>query len=314
MTDRRLDRLLWRCEFGSVAPEFLALELRERLQRLRDESIDVRDSATVRLWDDALISEYDAAVHSAARTLDLRVWGSAVQQIHCCEHVVASMRALVQASDDAERATVAMEQIHELAATAALRRLPAVASLAQIVDLAKQCILERRSAQGSHIARICVGLAEALGERRHIDAAERVALEERVAAVRELCVATQRFAESVDDEPTQDGSLTTLQSLFAGQYAVLGTRLLSELEVQLAGRRRFLHYMQRRQLDGTPSPDGLDEIRALVSERSWDGAVDHYGHMSIAGHAGALKEQWRRLAMATAEIRNAIGPQEAGDE
>jgi hypothetical protein len=314
MTDRRLDRLLWRCEFGSVAPEVLALELRERLQRLRDESIDVRDSATVRLWDDALISEYDAAFHGAARTLDLRLWRSAMQQIHRCERVVASMRTVVQASGDAERATTAMKQIHDLAETACLRRLPAVASLAQIVDLAKQSILERHSAQGSHIARICVRLTRALQERRPIATDERIGLQERIAAVRELCVATCSFVEAVDDEPTHDGTLTTLQSLFASQYAALGTRLLSELEVKLAGRRRFLRYVQRKRLGGSAALGGLDEVRALVRERSWDGAVDHYWHLSIARHAGALAEQGRRVAAAAAEIRNAITPQEASDE
>src|SRR5260221_5035272 len=136
MIDRRIDCLLWGWQFGRVAPEVLVLELREWLQRLRDESIDVRDSGIVRLWDNALLSEYDDAVHGATRALDRSEWHCALRQIHRCERVIASMRALVQANDDIERAATSMEQVHDRAGTADFRRLPTAPSLSPIVELA----------------------------------------------------------------------------------------------------------------------------------------------------------------------------------
>jgi hypothetical protein len=312
--DRQLDRLLWRCEFGGAAPEMLALEMRDRLQRLRDDSVDVRDSQTVRLWDDALLVEYDGAFHGAARLLDLGKPRPALKQIHGCEQVIASMRALVQASNDADAAAAAMEQIHDLAGTGRLRSLPSVASLAQIVDLVRQGISERRYTQASHMARICVRLAEALRERRLIPVEERAAFEQRIDTIRDLCAATEPFVDAVNDEPTRDGTLAALRSLFVRQYVVLGSRLLSELEVQFAGRRRFLLYVQRTQLGGTAAFAAADEVRTLVRERSWDGAVDHYWHLSIASHAGAIEQQRRRAEAADAALTLAIAPQEASHD
>jgi hypothetical protein len=311
MTGRDLDRLLSRWNFGGIAPEVLALEMRELVQRLRDDSIDVRDSSTVRLWDEALITDYDNAMHQASSAIDARQWRTALRQIHECERVIAAMRALVQASDAIERATAAMERVHELAGTALLRRLPAPASLAQIVDEAKQCVGTRHSPQASHIAAIAERMANALCERRLVTAGEHAAAHERIAAIRELCIATRSYADPADDEPTRDGSLSTLQSLLADRYAVLATRLLSELEIFLAGRRRFLLHLQRRQLGGTAMLGDVDAVRTLVRERSWDGAVDHYWHASIASHAGLLKEHQRRTAAIDAEIQSAMTPLQA---
>ena len=314
MNDRHADRLLWRYEFGTVAPEVLDMELRDRLQRVRDDSIAIRDSAVVRLWDDALLSAYDAAIHAAARALDVGQFRVALRQIHRCERVILSMRALVQASDDIERAAAAIEQIHELAETRRLRRLPTVASLGQIVDLARQCIIERRHLQGSHMAAICVRLAEALRERSLVSVEERTALDDRIEAIRDLCVVTQSFVQRVADEPTHDGTLAAVQGLFARQYVVLGARLLTELEVQLAGRRRFLLFLRRKGPGGTAALDAPEEVRTLVRERSWDGAVDHYWHVSIASHASALDEQLQSADRVAARIRAAITPQEAANE
>ena len=311
MIDRRLDRLLWRWEFGSVAPEMLALELRERLQRLRDESIGERDSATVRLWDATLISSYDDAFHTAARLLDRARWRLALKEIHRCERLITSMRALIEAAADVDRAAAVMEQVHELAATAVLRRLPAVASLAQTVDQARQCIAEGRSTQASQLAGICLRLGRALQERRPVASGESADLQNRIGNLRELCVATRPFADGTDDEPAHDGTLSALQSLFAHQYSLLGTRLLSELEVRLAGRRRFLLHIKRRRLDGS-APMSVEEMRALVRERSWDGAVDHHWHQSIASYAGVLQEQFRRADAIAAALQTSIIP--SGDE
>ena len=46
---------------------------------------------------------------------------------------------------------------------------------------------------------------------------------------------------------------------------------------------------------------------------SWDGAVDHYWHLSIARYAGVLDEQRRRAVVVDTEIQRAIAP-EASDE
>jgi len=307
MIDRTIDRLLWRCEFGSMAPEIVTLELRDRLQRLRDGSIDLHGSPIVRLWNEALIAEYDAAVHSAVRMLDVGDRRAAVQQIHRCERAIDAMRGLVRAHENIERATAAMEQIDAMAATPQLRRLPTVASLAQIVDVAKLCIIEGKYGQASHVAEVCARIAGSLSRRsagRDLSPDTR----ERISTVRELCISTRPFSDDSENDAIRNSTLSTLQSLFAGGYAMLASRLLSELEVQMSGRRRFLHHVQRRPLASE------EEIRAVVRERSWDGAVDHYLNLSIARYAGTLAELSYRADAVDAVLRDAITPPEISHE
>ena len=311
MIDRAIDRLLWRCEFGSVAPEIVTLELRDRLQWLRDGSIDLYASPAVRLWNDALIAEYDAAFQGAARTLELGALRAAVHQIHRCERAIGAMRNLVRAQESVERATAAMEQIDALAATPQLRRLPAVASLAQIVDLAKLCIVEGKYGQASDVGEVCTRIAGNLSKRSASDGDSQTAVSRRIATIRELCISTRPFSDDSEQDATRNGTLSTLQSLVTGGYATLATRLLSELEVQMSGRRRFLHHIQRKRLGGATAFASDEEIRAVVRERSWDGAADYYLNLSIARHAGTLTEHSRRAEAVATAIHAAITPTEA---
>lgn len=314
MIDRAIDRLLWRCEFGNAVPEVVTLELRDRMQWLRDVSIDLRASTAVRLWNDALLAEYDAAFQSAARTLDLGTLRAAVQQIHRCERAITAMHELTEAHEKVERAAAAMEQIDAMAATPQLRRLPAVASLAQIVDIAKQCIVERRYTQASHVAETCTRLAESLSRKSPGDADSHAAIGQRISTVRELCISTRPFSDDSDQDATRNGTLSTLHSLFAGGYAVLAARLLSELEVQMSGRRRFLHHVQRKRFGSVNAVASDEELRALIRDRSWDGAVDYYRNLSIARHAGTLAEQSRRAEAVAVALRDTISPPETPHE
>jgi hypothetical protein len=89
---------------------------------------------------------------------------------------------------------------------------------------------------------------------------------------------------------------------------------LSELEVHLAGRRRFYLYWQRQSLGSAAAAGAVETLRALVRERSWDGAVDACWHLSIANHGGALEQQRARADEAAAQIRAHMTPQEATNE
>lgn len=304
-----LDRLLWRHEYGKLAPELLEIELRDALDRLGDAALDVLEHAeTIRRWNGELLQSRTDVFGRAARAVDRRQFRDALRHIRISTSILATMRLLLQAVERAERADEAMHAVYELAAVPRLRHLPAITSLAQLVDAARLCINEQRYLGGSLLADASIRLAASLREQRFVEAAQRATMDDRLQAVEDLCVATRPFcAPAQDDDPSIDGTLPALRRLLDQGLLRLASRLLSELEVQLAGRRRFLLHYQRT--DGGGIVFGApQEVLAFVRDLSWDGAVDHYWHLSIAGHAQAAERQRARVEAAHAAFDAALQP------
>jgi hypothetical protein len=304
--DQALDSLLTRRDFGTLSSEALQIELRTALERLADAIATLAPRAeTIRLWNSELLPARDDAFARASRAVTMLRFREAVREIHRCRDVMTVIVHLLEAVDAADRAAEAMEAVWTLAQTARLRGLPAIASVAQIVDVARSMIMEQHYIRAARAANICGRMAELLAHREKLRPDDRMAAEGRLRTIDELCTATRQFAEEPDDDPLRDGTIATLRALFDRDYTHLGLRLLTEVEMQIAGRRRFLDHCIRR-YDGQLTSLNIEQMRLSVRERSWDGAVDEQWHRSIARHGGAIAEQRRRVAAASAELETAL--------
>lgn len=310
MADPSLDRLLARYEFGALSPIVVEIELRAVLERLSDAIVVLAPRAdTVRLWSGELLPARDEAFTRASRATTLLEFREAVRQIRRCREVMASTVRLIEAVDAADRAAGPTDALWSLAGTPRLRGLPSIAALAQIIDVARSMIIERNYIQAAVAAGICRRMAESLARREALEPEARAAADERLRALDELCAATRSFAVSGDDDPAHDGSLDALRSLLGRDHAPLGLRLLVELEIQMASRRRFLDYCVRRH-HGAFTESETEALRRSVRERSWDGAVDEQWNRSIAEHAGAIARQRRRIDAAAAALEASLkGPE-----
>lgn len=305
MGDQALDRLLSRHQFGRISSDVLEIELRGALDKMADAIGTLAPRAeTIRLWNSELLPVRDDAFTRASRAVAMLRFREAVRQIHRCRDAMTAMVRLLEAVDSADLASKSMEAVWTLAETARLRGFPSIASLAQMVDVARSMVMEQHYVRAAGVADICRRMAESLAHRTTLQADDRPAVEERLRGIEDLCAATRLFAASHDDDPVHDGTVVALRGLLDRDYARLGRRLLTELEIQMAGRRRFLVYYVRR--DGQLPSFDVEQVRLSVRERSWDGAVDEQWHRSIARHAGAIAEQRRRVAEASAQLEAAV--------
>jgi hypothetical protein len=308
VSETPLDRLLWRYEYGRLAPELFEIELRGSIDWLGESALDLYENApAVRLWNSDLLASRSAAFQAAVHAIDTQHYRDAVRRIHDCERLTTTMRDLLDAVEAADRAEAGITALHELAAAPRLRRLPVVASLAQMVDLARQQIIEERFVRAAGIARICIRIAAPLGEPQ-LDAPQPDALLERLRAAEDLCDGARPFTPSVDDDPTTDGTFAALRRLIEDRYICLALRLLAEFEIQLGPRRRFMLLHERTARDAAVLFGPPEEVRAAIRDRSWDGAVDHYWHLSLAAHADAISKQRQRTGAAAAAIDTALQP------
>lgn len=212
----------------------------------------------------------------------------AVRHIGECERTLAEMRSLLCAVEAADRAESVLERLHELVPHARLRCLPAVISLGQLVQAARESILSHQYLQAAAIAGYASQLTEALltpGCRPDDD---------RMEEVEQLCEKTATFAPPSEESPA--GALVFLRSLMGGEYGTLASRLLTELEIDLAGRRRFLEWLSRNHVP-------VDEARQAVSDYSWDGAIDHYHQRALAHLPPVITEQLARLSSIAEELQ-----------
>lgn len=292
---RHLERLLSRWEYGKLAPELLEIELRAVLHAAGDAALELQpQTATIRLWNPELLSARTDRLRDADRSINMLDFRQAVRLIRQCETVLTSTRELLHAVAAADEAEASATRVHDLAAVPRLRKLPAVASLAQITDISRQYIIERDYLRASFIAEVCARLAASLCEQQPCTGD---GLNDRLIALENLCTATHPVAEPEDD-PLGDHSIATLRELRDDGYGRLAERLLTELEVQTAGRRRFLLHCGQ-----IADPD---EARVLVRNLTWDGAVDYYWQRSVSGYAVAAEQQRLRLAEITAGLDAAL--------
>lgn len=291
---------LWRYEYGRLAPEILAVELRAAIDALGDQAGIHPYSREVAIWNPRLLSEYDLAMTASRTALVGSRFRDAYRNLCNAEGAWKSIQELFEAVAAVRRAEDSSLEVVELARTARLRRLPAVASLGQLVESSRQWIGETRYREALHLAVHCGRIAEALLERRDPDRRERKTIPEQIDAMEELSDATASFAD-VSDDLVRDGSIASLRELFQRRHIRLGGRLLAELQIQLAGRRRFrLQYERARSL-GSPMFESVEETRARVALLSWDGAVDYQWHIAMERYAGALQQQLHQLNDITEE-------------
>jgi hypothetical protein len=277
MSTRKLENLLWRYEYGRLPASALKLGMREELRRLYDAKAAEQVGETPARWNaEWLPSTRDIALEGATAALDTRQYHDALRHLRKAGEASRTIRELASATEHLDRATEAVTVLHELAGNACLRRLPALTSLAQLVDSMSLCMFNGSYGQARDLAALCLQIASTLREQRTATDTERSDAETRIAILRELCESTRAFADDDDPDAIADGSLRRLGELLADGHAVLASRLLGELEIALAARGRFrLHFRERL---ANPKADGL---KLLVRERSWDGAVDQDCQLNI---------------------------------
>ncbi|HKR64394.1 MAG TPA: hypothetical protein VJZ00_11745 [Thermoanaerobaculia bacterium] len=301
-----LERLLVRYEYGRLAPELFDIELRAALATLGEGMFDVeRGDAVVRLWNSGLMEGYQRTYKAAVDAVDWCRYRDAVQSITECTRRAAAIRGLVAAAHDADLAEEAALAVHEIAAIPRLQRLPAVAATAQIVDLARRTIVDGHYTRASAIAAICSRMAAALVERRRAATEEAEWIDAASADVRTLCEATRAFAPPEEGDAAAYGSLEHIAQLVNDGYARLAKRLVAELQMELAGRRRFLALYERRGAM-TLAFGSREQIRVVVADRSWDGAFDYYCEAALAEHSRTVESLTARAAAAQAAVHAAI--------
>lgn len=282
MNAHELDHLLWRYEYGRLPAAQLELELRGELGRLLDASRAQGDPPSVRRWSaQELLAARDEALRAASLSLPSRQYHETFRHLRKADEALAAVRGAVEAGQRIDRAVEALNAICELAGNPSLRRMPAISSLTALNDTIALCMFSGRYSQASDVAALCENIASTLTARRAPTAEEQADTAARIAALRELCAATRAFAGEEEQDPDADGSLDRLLELLQDDYTALAGRLLAEMEVALAARRRFRHHFLRTIDDAT-----TQALRVMVRERSWDGAVDHDCQIAIAPQDG----------------------------
>ncbi len=299
MSGPDLERILWRWQYGRLDAELLELRLRDAVERAQDEEVEWDAAARVlAAWNASLSPIHTQARREALAAVDRHQFRDAVRELERCRAATATLRELLAADADAGAAEDAVDRLHDVVQPPRLRALPAVASLAQRVDAVRQCMLDERYAEASLSAKLCKRIAVRLLERASPEAAQRDELRTRLHDVEKLCGETQAWAPDGDD-PHADGTLAALRGLLRDRYPRLTARLLTELEIDLGPRRRLL--TARPLLRG-----GDAAVKATVGQFSWDGAVDHYWHASIAGYAQELSLEQQRATAVGVDLTTAL--------
>ena len=282
MSKRELDHLLWRYEYGRLPAVQLETELEDELRRLLDASAAQGNPLSVQRWSaQELLAARDEALRVASLSLPLRQYHETLRQLRKADEAVAAVSGAVEAGQRVDRAVEALTSIHRLADRPSLKRMPAISSLAQLNDTISLCMFNGRYGQAANVAALCEKIAATLTARCQPTVEERADATTRIAALRELCELTRPFANEEEQDPDADGSLAQLLQLLQEDYTALAGRLLAEMEVALAARRRFCHHFLR-----TIDEAATQSLRLMVRERSWDGAVDHDCQIAIALQSG----------------------------
>lgn len=277
-----LDHLLWRYEYGRLPAAQLEVELQEELQRLLVASAAQGNPISIQRWSaQELLATRDEALTAASLSLPSRQYHETLRQLRKADEALAAVGGAVEAGQRIDRTAEALSSIQALADSPSLKRMPAISSLAQLNDTISLCMFNGRYGQASDVAALCGKIAATLTAQRRPSAEEQADAVARIEALRELCELTRPFAGEEEQDPDTDGSLDRLHRLLSENYTALAGRLLAELEVALAARRRFRHHFLR-----TMDEAATQALRLLVRERSWDGAVDHDCQIGISLRSG----------------------------
>lgn len=301
MRASRLERLLWRYEYGRLSTAHLELETVDAVRSLTDARAAQGVPAALERWSaHTLRATLDAAIAAASTAATSRRFREAIQHIRSAEMALVRIEELMTAADAATAAERSVAEITELAQTPTLQRLPAVLSAVQLVEQIALGMFGAAYGKALALAQLCTRFASALTERRAGTREEQRSYGQRLAVAGELCTATACAASETDVDPMQDGSLERLAWLFDRGNAAMATRLLTQLEIQLAGRRRFrLHF---RDINSDNAP----RLRELVRQRTWDGAVDYDWQQAMLAYGALLQANAERAESAAANLTTAL--------
>lgn len=302
MSVHELEQMLWRYEYGRLSSARLERELREQLQRLVDaRAVQGTPIAVARWQATALFTERDAALRSVSTAIDSHRFRDAVREIRRCSDTIAEVGQFLDASLSVGAAEQSVDTIGELAAGDALRQLPAIASLRQLAGTMSFRMMEGRYHAAALLAALCRRMTAPLLLRRPMSLDERTEAKARIAAVEELYESTNMVAGDAEPDARDDGSLDRLRNLVRDDYADLVKRLLIELEIGLAPRRRF-----RLHIRGVPDPGEVAALKGLVASQGWNAAVDHHALQAIANSSATFALHFERAASAAANLDAAL--------
>lgn len=296
--NRDLERLLWRWQYGRLDPALLELHLRDAVDRAEDEDLEWRDAASaLATWNPALPNVHVTARREALLAVDRHQFREAVHQLNICRTATATLRELVAADREASLCGDVLGRLHDAIGASRLRTMPSVASLSQQLEAIRLGILDAHYIEAILSARLCTRLAGRLLENDSpASGANHDELQGRIRELARLVRRTQAFA-SPNDDPLP--AVERLRVLLRDGRSTLVSRLLAELEIELGPRRRFLSAQPLMSSDA-------GEVKKIVGQFSWDGAVDHYWRLSISHNTDRLTLEHQRASAATAAVTAAI--------
>lgn len=306
MTDLSLDRDLWRFQYGALAPELLETRLRAAVQQLAAQRVHVgtRRTCLERWTNGALLVLHAQAFDEALRAVNTLRFRDALRAIHRCREIGATVEEITQADRDIRAAEDVLERANVKIGLPLLRQLPALAAMEQTVQQARECMSMDRPREASGLASVCTRLGRALLATESSNDVKSGEVLARLAALEDLHRATSALAMPPDDEIP--AALVILRNQMKDGHTVLAGRLCAELQMQLAGRKRFLDFLERRRRTGSPANATDEDLRASVAQRSWDGTVEHYWHQSIAQYTTVLTRTRAEVKAAADEITHLL--------
>jgi hypothetical protein len=298
MSMHELESMLWRYEYGRLHSARLELELRDEVQRLLDaRAVQGSPFSATRWQATGFLIERDEALRAATAAVDTHRFRDALREIRRCSDALAEVDDFIDASASVDAAEQSVQTIDELAAADTLRRLPAVASLRQLVETMSFRMMEGRYRSAISLAALCKRMIAPLLLRRPLNDDEHAEAEARLADIMEVYEATSAVAADGEPDPRRDGSFDRIIDLLRENCTNLVMRLLIELEIGLASRRRFhLHFRQ------TLTPDETAALKALVAASSWDAAIDHHALQIMVREGATLALHAERAASAAANL------------
>jgi hypothetical protein len=307
MRERALQQLLVRYRFGRIGPERLEAELRDALSELEDRAAALLDETeTVRLWNEALLLDAEQSARRTASAIDTLSFHDAIRQLRAYERALDTIDAMIAAVVAADAAANAVMTISDVASTPQLRRLPVIASLAQLIDTSREYLASGSFAEARTVAEICSRIVACLLEQRESD--QGPLLSERVERLTLLVARADVYLDdALAQSRTFDESVRALLRLANSRYTTLAYRLVTELEIEAASSRRFVAFAARHTDNGISSLGTADELRRAVAEQSWDGAVNYFWQRLTRRQSQLLEKQQQRAETAAANLDSGYG-------
>jgi hypothetical protein len=313
-----LARLIRRRELGLCTETQLTERLYEVLNALQALMVEWRPLlAGLRHRPSAAMRECDDAISAAHRLGGGRQFKSCLIQLKRARNVLAHLQGLLDAYDEHGRAAEAFRGLTELLGSQQLCQLLTVETIARLLAESDRLLASGRSRQAGFIARLCrhkaLALSEAAGDEGRGTQELSAAIERQAAFFRQ----TEAFAASPADFRLRR-AFERLPELLAHRRVALVTRLVADIECELASRRAV--WASLRHSDGTPQKPGgaarppADELKRIIREESWEQAANHLLRQTLAAlssEAAALRPAIGHISQQMEAIRGDVSRTQA---